>query len=27
MATNAGLGDQYVPTMVDVLETWNEKGK
>jgi hypothetical protein len=27
MANNAGLGDQYVPTMVDVLGKWNEKGK
>jgi 3-hydroxyisobutyrate dehydrogenase-like beta-hydroxyacid dehydrogenase len=25
MASNAGLGDQYVPTMVDVLGKWNEK--
>ena len=27
MAKNAGLGEQYVPTMVDVLGKWNEKGK
>ncbi|MEZ5830566.1 MAG: NAD(P)-dependent oxidoreductase [Dongiaceae bacterium] len=25
MATNMGLGEQYVPTMVDVLAKWNEK--
>jgi 3-hydroxyisobutyrate dehydrogenase-like beta-hydroxyacid dehydrogenase len=25
MATNAGLGDQYVPSMVDVLGKWNAK--
>jgi 3-hydroxyisobutyrate dehydrogenase-like beta-hydroxyacid dehydrogenase len=25
MAANSGLGDQYVPTMVDVLGKWNEK--
>ncbi|HEY1386637.1 MAG TPA: NAD-binding protein, partial [Dongiaceae bacterium] len=27
MAANSGLGDQYVPSMVDVLGKWNEKGK
>jgi 3-hydroxyisobutyrate dehydrogenase-like beta-hydroxyacid dehydrogenase len=25
MADNSGHGDQYVPTMVDVLGKWNEK--
>ena len=25
MANNMGLGDQYVPTMVDILGKWNEK--
>ena len=27
MASNNGHGDQYVPTMVDILGKWNEKGK
>ncbi len=27
MANNMGYGEQYVPTMVDVLGEWNEKGK
>ena len=25
MANNAGHGDQFVPTMVDVVEAWNRK--
>jgi len=27
MAVNMGLGEQYVPAMVDILGKWNEKGK
>jgi len=27
MANNSGHGDQYVPSMVDVLSKWNEKAK
>ena len=27
MAVNTGHGEQYVPTMVDVLGQWNGKGK
>jgi 3-hydroxyisobutyrate dehydrogenase-like beta-hydroxyacid dehydrogenase len=27
MANNMGLGEQYVPTMVDILGAWNEKAK
>jgi 3-hydroxyisobutyrate dehydrogenase-like beta-hydroxyacid dehydrogenase len=25
MANNMGYSDEYVPTMVDILGTWNEK--